>query len=135
MFNVGTGLEFNRVPYVYFQRENNIRIRFRTKILIKSPRTVFAIENRFQAAKHALATTIQSVWRGYVARKRFRLLKTAVIHCQYLFRRKLRQKKLLKADEYENYTRTVVFVQKNIRRFLAVRAYRRKLQAALVIKK
>lgn len=108
---------------------------FRTKIMIKRPQTVFEIENRFQETKHALATTIQSAWRGHAAREWYKQLKTSVIRCQRLFRHRLQCRKLRRMREYAIVTQKIVFVQKNIRRMLAVRAYKKKLSAARTINK
>lgn len=105
--------------------------------MIKLPQTVFEIEDRFQTAKHWLATKIQSAWRGYVTRKRYIRLKTSVIRCQRLVRCHLQYKRMHRKLEEDNETKTriIVFVQANVRRLLAVRAYRRIQAATLTIKK
>lgn len=103
--------------------------------MIKHPKVVFEIENRFQIAKHALAVKIQSMWRGYVARKQYERVRTLVIICQRMFRRRLRGRQLKRLKEYEIVIQWVVFVQKNIRRLLARRAYKKMLTAAIKIRK
>lgn len=108
---------------------------FRTKILIKRPETVFAIERQFLATKHSIATVIQSVWRGYTARTRYTRLRTAAVLCQRLFRLGQRLRHLQWLKEQNNVARKAVFVQKNIRRLLVVRAYSRKIDAARTIRK
>lgn len=108
---------------------------FRTKVMIKHPRTVFEIENNFQAMKHVLATKIQSTWRGHVARKRYTWLRTSTIRCQRQFRQRLQHRQQLRLKEYEIVLRKVIFVQKNVRRMLAVRSYKKVLGAALTIRK
>ncbi|XP_027849458.2 unconventional myosin IC [Aphis gossypii] len=105
----------------------------KTKIMIKNPQTIFEIENRFQASKHTLATIIQSVWRGYMARKRYTKTRTLVIHCQRLARQRLRYRRSLQLRAFKLVTQKIVFVQKNIRRLLAVRAYNRTRNAGLTI--
>jgi len=106
---------------------------YRTKIMIKNPQTVFEIENRFQASKHTLATIIQSLWRGYVARKRYTRTRTLVICCQRLARQRLQYRRSMKLRAFNAVTQKIVFVQKNIRRLLAVRAYNRTRNAGLTI--
>lgn len=92
----------------------------RTKIMIKHPRTVFEIEDRL-VTKHALATKIQSAWRGYVARQRYvRLVKS---------------EQTRRVEDNEMIMKRIVFVQANVRRMLAVRAYRRTRAAVQTIKK
>lgn len=107
----------------------------RTKVMIKHPRTVFDIENRFQTVKNLLATLIQTTWRGHVARARYTRLRTAVIRCQWLVRRRKRRARLQRMKEFEAITQKIVLLQKNVRRILAVRAYKKTLNAALTIKK
>lgn len=103
--------------------------------MIKHPKIVFDIENRFQEAKHALAVKIQSAWRGYEARKRYERVRVSVVVCQKMFRRRLRCRQLQKLKEYEIVIKWIIFVQKNIRRLLARRAYRKTLTAATTIRK
>lgn len=103
--------------------------------MIKCPRTVFEIEDRFQAIKHVLATKIQTTWRRHVAHQWYNQLKTATIRCQHLVRQHARRRRLFKHKEYEIAVRKIVLVQKNVRRFLAMRAYKKMLTAALTIRK
>jgi len=105
----------------------------RTKVMIKHPHTVFEIEKRYQTSKHLLATIIQSVWRGYVAQKRYARIRTLLIYCQRLARQRLRYRRSMKLREFELVTKKIVFVQKNIRRLLAVRAYNRTRNAGITI--
>ncbi|KAL5243514.1 hypothetical protein ACI65C_010924 [Semiaphis heraclei] len=105
----------------------------RTKIMIKHPQTVFEIEKRFQTSKHLLATIIQSAWRGYVARKRYNRIRTLIIFCQRLARQRLQYKRTMRLRTFQHVTQKIVFVQKNIRRLLAVRAYNRTRNAGLTI--
>lgn len=103
--------------------------------MIKHPKIVFDIENRFQEAKHTLAARIQSMWRGHVTRKQYRRLRASVVICQRIFRRNLRCRQLRRLREYEIVTRRIIIVQKNVRRLLARRAYRKTLNAAVTIRK
>lgn len=43
----------------------------KSKIFIRFPRTLFWTEDEFQKHKHALATTIQAKFRGYIQRKKY----------------------------------------------------------------
>ena len=49
-----------------------------TKVFIRNPKTLFAIEARFEKAKEGLATTIQSRFRGFRRRKDFLQQRAAV---------------------------------------------------------
>ncbi|VVC31610.1 P-loop containing nucleoside triphosphate hydrolase,Myosin head, motor domain,IQ motif, EF-hand [Cinara cedri] len=106
----------------------------KSKIMVKHPHTVFEIEKRFQVAKHALAVKLQSVWRGYVARRRYALVRSSVILCQRTYRLRLQRIRLLQLREFEIVTRRIVCIQKNVRRMLAMRAYKKKLNAVLTIR-
>lgn len=103
--------------------------------MIKCPRTVFEIEDRFQAKKHVLATKIQTTWRRHVAHKWYNQLRTAAIRCQRLVRQRARRRRLFRLKEYEIAVRKIVLVQKNVRRFLAMSAYKKMSTAALTIRK
>ncbi|XP_050532975.1 unconventional myosin IC [Daktulosphaira vitifoliae] len=107
----------------------------KNKILIKHPKTVFDIETRFQSQRHILVTTIQSLWRGHITRKRFLKLKDVTIQCQRIFKERQRQRRLHKIKEYEIVSGRVILIQKNVRRFLAIRKYRKILNAMAVIRK
>lgn len=93
----------------------------------------FEIETRFQAAKHTLATIVQSTWRGHVARRRYVQLRAAAIVLQRWYRRRVRCRQLRKLKEYRTVVQRIVFVQKNVRRALAVRSYKRTTRAAQTI--
>nr|XP_027203316.1 myosin-IB-like [Dermatophagoides pteronyssinus] len=71
------------------------------KIFIRSPQTLFRIEDAFQQHKHVLATTIQAVYRGWLMKKR-----------------------------YETIRKSMIALQANIRRYLAKKNYQRRRQAA-----
>ncbi|KAJ8921520.1 hypothetical protein NQ315_003138 [Exocentrus adspersus] len=47
----------------------------RTKLFVRSPRTVFELEDFRRARLHDLALLIQKVWRGYRLRKRYRKMR------------------------------------------------------------
>jgi len=49
-----------------------------TKIFIRRPQTLFRTEELFQQRKHELATSIQSVYKGYVTRVRYQKMRAAV---------------------------------------------------------
>jgi len=114
-------------------RYSILYICFRTKIMIKHPQTLFEIENRFQASKNLLATIIQSAWRGCVARKRYMRIRALVIYCQIKARMRLRYRRSMKLRAFEIVTQKIIFIQKNIRRLLAVRAYNKTRNAGLTI--
>uniref|UniRef100_T1J6G9 Myosin motor domain-containing protein n=1 Tax=Strigamia maritima TaxID=126957 RepID=T1J6G9_STRMM len=64
------------VSYLNYERDE-FRMG-RTKIFIRFPRTLFQTEDAFQRRKHDLATIIQALWRGYIQKKRFLIIREAV---------------------------------------------------------
>lgn len=67
-----------------------------TKIFIRFPQTLFATEDAFQAKKPALATLIQTQFRGYYQRKKYVRLRVAAIILETHWRRVLAQKLLVR---------------------------------------
>lgn len=53
-----------------------------TKIFIRSPQTLFATEDAFQAKKHLLVAKIQAAWRGLLQRRIYLLLKAKALIMQ-----------------------------------------------------
>ncbi|XP_028141300.1 unconventional myosin-Ib [Diabrotica virgifera virgifera] len=51
----------------------------RTKLFVRSPRTVFELEDFRKARLHDLAMLIQKIWRGYRDRKRYKKMKHSQI--------------------------------------------------------
>lgn len=49
-----------------------------TKIFIRKPQTLFFTEELFQQKKHELATSIQSLYKGYVTRVKYQKMRQAV---------------------------------------------------------
>ena len=50
---------------------NHILQHFRTKVFIRLPKTIFDVEDRFQARKHELVTLITKIWRGRQQRLKY----------------------------------------------------------------
>jgi len=50
-----------------------------TKIFIRSPRTLFAAEDAFQAQKHFIASIIQKIWKGQLQRQKYLKMREAAI--------------------------------------------------------
>jgi myosin-1 len=63
-----------------------------TKLFIRSPRTLFAAEDAFQARKHFIATIIQKIWKGRLQRLRYLKMREAAIIIEKWLRRFLAQK-------------------------------------------
>ncbi|KPM11723.1 hypothetical protein QR98_0102980 [Sarcoptes scabiei] len=75
-----------------------------TKIFIRSPQTLFQIEDAFQQHKNILATQIQSWFRGHKERKHYQIVRNSVIS-----------------------------LQSNIRKYLAMQEFQRKRHAGILI--
>ena len=63
-----------------------------TKIFIRSPRTLFAAEDAYQAQKHFIATIIQKIWKGRLQRQKYLKMRQAAIIVEKWLRRFLAQK-------------------------------------------
>ncbi|KAH7637558.1 hypothetical protein HUG17_8662 [Dermatophagoides farinae] len=72
-----------------------------TKIFIRSPQSLFRIEDAFQQHKHVLATRIQALYRGWHTK-----------------------------EQYKKIRKSVIALQTNIRRYLAIQNYHRRRHAA-----
>ncbi|XP_078337010.1 unconventional myosin-Ic-like isoform X3 [Crassostrea virginica] len=66
----------------------------KTKLFIRFPRVLFATEDAFQLRKHDLATIVQSRYRGFAQKKKFRTMKLAAIMLQSHWRRVAAQRLL-----------------------------------------
>ncbi|KAJ8926331.1 hypothetical protein NQ314_021316 [Rhamnusium bicolor] len=78
----------------------------KTKIFIRHPQTLFQTEDAFQLKKHDIAAIIQASWKAIMQRRKYLKMKEAAI-----------------------------VLQKNIRRFLAIRLAKRRRRAANTIRK
>ncbi|KAJ8922250.1 hypothetical protein NQ315_004187 [Exocentrus adspersus] len=78
----------------------------KTKIFIRHPKTLFATEDAFQLKKHELASKIQATWKALMQRRRYLKMKESAI-----------------------------IIQKNIRRFLAIRQAQKRRKAANTIRR
>lgn len=66
---------------------------YSTKIFIRDARTLFNIEDAFQARKHELATKIQANWKRYVQRRQYLRMRAAAITMECWVRRFQAKKK------------------------------------------
>jgi len=51
----------------------------KTKVFLRNPTTLFLLEDKREEALPRIATLMQSAWRGYKARKEFRMNKAAIV--------------------------------------------------------
>jgi myosin-1 len=63
-----------------------------TKIFIRSPRTLFAAEDAYQARKHYIAAIIQKIWKGRQQRQKYLKMRAAAIIVEKWLRRFLARK-------------------------------------------
>jgi len=63
-----------------------------TKLFIRSPRTLFAAEDAYQAQKHFIATIIQKIWKGRLQRLEYLKMRGAAIIIEKWIRRFLARK-------------------------------------------
>ncbi|GBP21053.1 Myosin-IB [Eumeta japonica] len=99
-----------------------------TKIFIRFPKTLFDTEDAFQLKKHAIATIIQSRWRGYHQRKLYLRMRHAAVVIQKWVRRFLAQRERARRRRAADVIRAFIkgFITRNgpetpeNRRFLAI---------------
>uniref|UniRef100_A0A673IU04 Unconventional myosin-Ic n=1 Tax=Sinocyclocheilus rhinocerous TaxID=307959 RepID=A0A673IU04_9TELE len=58
----------------------------RTKIFIRFPKTLFATEDALEVRKHSLATKLQSSWKGYSQKTKYRKMRQSAIKIQAWWR-------------------------------------------------
>jgi len=63
-----------------------------TKLFIRSPRTLFAVEDAYQARKHFIVTIIQKIWKGRQQRLKYLKMRQAAIIIEKWLRRFCAQK-------------------------------------------
>ncbi|XP_043214754.1 unconventional myosin IC-like [Amphibalanus amphitrite] len=64
----------------------------KTKVFIRLPKTIFEVEDRFQARKHELVTLITKIWRGRRQRLQYQKQRECAIVVQKYIRRHLAMK-------------------------------------------
>jgi len=65
----------------------------KTKIFIRLPKTIFEVEDAFQARKHELVTLITKIWRGRRQRLKYQQMKMSAVVIQKHTRRHLAKKR------------------------------------------
>lgn len=83
-----------------------------TKIFIRSPKTLFATEDAFQAKKHDIATIIQKIWKGRLQRQRYLKMREAAITIEKWSRR------FLAGKEAERRYKAVSIIRNFIKGFI-----------------
>jgi len=76
-----------------------------TKLFIRSPRTLFAAEDAFQARKHFIVTNIQKIWKGRQQRLKYQKMRQAVVIMQKWSRRFLAKKEAQRRHKAVNIIR------------------------------
>lgn len=85
----------------------------RTKIFIRSPRTLFALENARNELIPGIVTLLQKQWRGYLCRQNYKKMKAALYIMAYYRRYKLRtyidtlSKKFRNAKNMRDYGKSI----------------------------
>lgn len=79
-----------------------------TKLFIRSPRTLFAAEDAFQARKHFIATIIQKIWKGRLQRQKYLKMRAAAIIVEKWLRRFLARKEAERRHRAVNVIRNFI---------------------------
>ncbi|XP_056127040.1 myosin Ic, paralog b isoform X1 [Rhinichthys klamathensis goyatoka] len=80
----------------------------RTKIFIRFPKTLFATEDALEVRKHSLATKLQSSWKGYSQKNKYRKMKQSAIRIQAWWRGILARRKAKRRREAANTIRRFI---------------------------
>lgn len=80
----------------------------RTKIFIRFPKTLFATEDALEVRKHSLATKLQSSWKGYSQKTKYRKMQQSAIRIQAWWRGILARRKAKRRREAANTIRRFI---------------------------
>ncbi|KTG12921.1 hypothetical protein cypCar_00005663, partial [Cyprinus carpio] len=80
----------------------------RTKIFIRFPKTLFATEDALEVRKHSLATQLQSSWKGYSQKTKYRKMRQSAIKIQAWWRGILACRKAKRRREAANTIRRFI---------------------------
>lgn len=90
-----------------------------TKIFIRSPQTLFALEAARSELIPGIVVLLQKQWRGYLCRRQYKKMKAAIIIFKYYYQYKQRsyicelQETLKNAKTMKNYGKTLPWPQDN----------------------
>uniref|UniRef100_A0A671N5F7 Unconventional myosin-Ic n=1 Tax=Sinocyclocheilus anshuiensis TaxID=1608454 RepID=A0A671N5F7_9TELE len=80
----------------------------RTKIFIRFPKTLFATEDALEVRKHSLATKLQSSWKGYSQKTKYRKMRQSAVKIQAWWRGILARREAKRRREAANTIRRFV---------------------------
>ncbi|RXN07651.1 unconventional myosin-Ic-like isoform X1 [Labeo rohita] len=80
----------------------------RTKIFIRFPKTLFATEDALEVRKHSLATKLQSSWKGYSQKTKYRKMRQSAIKIQAWWRGILARREAKRRREAANTIRRFI---------------------------
>ncbi|XP_018562187.1 myosin-IA isoform X2 [Anoplophora glabripennis] len=87
----------------------------KTKLFVRSPKTLFALENARNALIPGIVTLIQKTWRGYVARQQYKRMKALMVMVKAYRLKKAReyinalQKKFARARSMKDYGKSIMW--------------------------
>ncbi|KAI2656310.1 Unconventional myosin-Ic [Labeo rohita] len=79
-----------------------------TKIFIRFPKTLFATEDALEVRKHSLATKLQSSWKGYSQKTKYRKMRQSAIKIQAWWRGILARREAKRRREAANTIRRFI---------------------------
>uniref|UniRef100_A0A8C1FET3 Unconventional myosin-Ic n=1 Tax=Cyprinus carpio carpio TaxID=630221 RepID=A0A8C1FET3_CYPCA len=80
----------------------------RTKIFIRFPKTLFATEDALEVRKHSLATKLQSSWKGFSQKTKYRKMRQSAIKIQAWWRGILARREAKRRREAANTIRRFI---------------------------
>ncbi|XP_016133748.1 unconventional myosin-Ic-like [Sinocyclocheilus grahami] len=80
----------------------------RTKIFIRFPKTLFATEDALEVRKHSLATKLQSSWKGYSQKTKYRKMRQSAVKIQAWWRGILARREAKRRREAANTIRRFI---------------------------
>lgn len=111
-----SGLDRDGVKIIMDQNNFSNDVRYgKTKIFIRSPRTLFALETTRNNLIPGIVTLIQKTWRGYVARQKYKRMRALLTMMQAYRLKKMRtyvdelQRKFANANKMKDYGKSIVW--------------------------
>ncbi|XP_044760641.1 unconventional myosin ID [Coccinella septempunctata] len=114
--NFRAGLEKDGIKIIMDERGFSKDVKYgKTKIFIRSPRTIFALESARNELIPGIATLIQKTWRGYRARQHYKKMRAALVMIKAYRLKKTRcyvnalQKKLGHVKTAKDYGKSIIW--------------------------
>lgn len=114
--NFRSGIDKDGVRVIMDERKFSNDVKYgKTKIFIRSPKTLFALEAARNELIPGIVTLIQKTWRGYVARQQYKKMRALMTMVQAYRMKKMRtyvntlQSKFVNAKRMKDYGKSIIW--------------------------